>query len=202
RRHSPPGVSSPFARSGPVHEQRRGVLSLKPVSDTIGGRTVVVIAFTIDGRGTANQARKVKYEASSHLKQCTACLKTSRVSTSLAIAITPCLPHVRDLSFPKIISGRNGGASRTRLGWRQWRRTAGLPDPAACLCPRPSAYGPDCNTPHKKKEFAAGAIRQRSASGPSTRDARCQSNAPRTDFAKAIQARSVGRGCPSPSRVT
>src|SRR6516225_2232426 len=36
----------------------------------------------------------------------------------------------------------------------------------------------------------------------STRDARCQSDAPRTDFAKAIQARSVGRGCPSPSRVT
>src|SRR5262249_19922353 len=97
----------------------------------------------------------------------------------------------RVLSFPKIISGRNGDASRTRLGWRQWRRTAGLPDPAACLCPMPSAYGPDCNTPHKKKEFAAGAIRQRSASGPSTRDARCQSDAPRTDFAKAIQARSV-----------
>src|SRR5262245_8512104 len=110
--------------------------------------------------------------------------------------------QIETLSFPKIISGRNGGASRTRLGWRQWRRTAGLPDPAACLCPRPSAYGPDCNTPHKKKEFAAGAIRQRSASGPSTRDARCQSDAPRTDFAKAIQARSVGRGCPSPSRVT
>src|SRR5215470_11366445 len=44
-------------------------------------------------------------------------------------------PHWLILSFPKIISGRNGGASRTRLGWRQWRRTAGLPYPAACFYP-------------------------------------------------------------------
>src|SRR5262245_11417170 len=80
-------------------------------------------------------------------------------------------PSRRRMSFPKIISGRNGGASRTRLGWRQWRRTAGLPDPAACLCPRPSAYGPDCNTPHKKKEFAAGAIRQRSVQALATHGA-------------------------------
>ncbi len=28
------------------------------------------------------------------------------------------------LSFPSITSGRNGGAARTRLGWRQWHRSA------------------------------------------------------------------------------
>jgi hypothetical protein len=31
------------------------------------------------------------------------------------------------VSFPKIISGRNGGTARTRLGWRQWHRSAGPP---------------------------------------------------------------------------
>jgi transposase-like protein len=31
------------------------------------------------------------------------------------------------LCFPKIISGRNGGADRTRSGWRQWRRSAAPP---------------------------------------------------------------------------
>jgi hypothetical protein len=106
------------------------------------------------------------------------------------------------LSFPKIISGRNGGVARTGLGWRQCHRSAGPPAPGAPLCPGLSACGPDCSTQHKKKEFAAGAPRQRLAFGPGTRDARCQSDAPHTDFATAIQARSVGRGYPSPSPAT
>jgi hypothetical protein len=42
--------------------------------------------------------------------------------------------------FAKIISERSGGAARVRLGWQQWRQTAGLLDPAACLYP---SYGPD-----------------------------------------------------------
>jgi predicted amidohydrolase len=37
------------------------------------------------------------------------------------------LEHLR-LSFPKIISGRSSGAARTRLGWRQWHRSAGPPE--------------------------------------------------------------------------
>jgi hypothetical protein len=44
------------------------------------------------------------------------------------------------------------------------------PESGARLCPRPSAYGPRCNTPRRKKEFAAGAPRQRSAFGPGTLD--------------------------------
>jgi Sigma-70 factor, region 1.1/Sigma-70 factor, region 1.2 len=106
------------------------------------------------------------------------------------------------VSFPKIISGHNNGAARTGLGWRQWYQTAGLPDPAACLYPRPSACAPDCNTPHKKKEFVAGVPRQRSAPDRGTRAARCQSGARHMHFAMATQARSVDRGCPLPSPGT
>jgi len=63
----------------------------------------------------------------------------------------------------------------------------------------PSACAPDCNTLHKQKEFAAGAVHRRSASGPGTPVARCQANVLRSHFAKANQARSVGRECPWPS---
>src|SRR5258708_27164662 len=108
----------------------------------------------------------------------------------------------KTLCFPKIISERNGGAGQTRLGWLQRPRFVALPDLGAHPCLAPSACGPHCSTPHKKKEFVAGAPRRRSASRPGTRDARCQSDAPHKDFAKAIQARSVGRGSPSPSPAT
>src|SRR5262249_4707937 len=73
------------------------------------------------------------------------------------------------LSFPKIIPGRNGDVARTRTGWLQYFMTAAQPDPGAHPCPATSACEPHCNTPHKKKEFAAGAPRQRPASGPGTR---------------------------------
>src|SRR5437588_8908148 len=42
----------------------------------------------------------------------------------------------RPLCLPKIISGRNDGAARTRLKWQRWHRFAGPPDPGARLCPR------------------------------------------------------------------
>jgi hypothetical protein len=102
-----------------------------------------------------------------------------------------------DLSLPKIISGRNGGAAQTKLGWLQRPRSVALPDPGAHPCPETSACGPHYSSWHKTKEFAAGVLRRRSAPGPGTRDARCQSDALHTDFAMAIPARSVGRGCPS-----
>src|SRR5438874_12904692 len=35
--------------------------------------------------------------------------------------------------LPKIISGRNGGAARTRSEWPRWHRFAGPPDPGARL---------------------------------------------------------------------
>jgi hypothetical protein len=38
----------------------------------------------------------------------------------------------------------------------------------------PSACALDCNTPHKRKEFAAGAPRRRWAFDPGTRDAACR----------------------------
>src|SRR5262249_29235175 len=47
----------------------------------------------------------------------------------------------------------------------------------------------------KQKVFVAGAPRRRSASGPGTRDARCQSGAPHMDFATAIEE--IGRSAPS-----
>jgi hypothetical protein len=106
------------------------------------------------------------------------------------------------LCLPKIISERNGGAAQPRSGWLQRRRSVALPDLGAHPCSAPSACGPHCSTQHKKKEFVAGAPRRRPASRPSTRGARCQSDAPHKDFAAAIQARLVGRGCPSPSRAT
>src|SRR5438874_13827123 len=95
------------------------------------------------------------------------------------------------LCLPKIISGRNGGAARTRSEWPRWHRFAGPPDPGARLCPRLSVCGPHCSTQHKKKGFAAGAPRRRSAPGPGTRGARCQSDAPHMDFAMETLARSV-----------
>ena len=54
---------------------------------------------------------------------------------------------------------------------------------------------PHLSRQHKKKEFAASAPRRRSAPGPGTRAARFQSDAPHTDFATAIEARSVDREC-------
>jgi hypothetical protein len=63
------------------------------------------------------------------------------------------------LSFPKIISGRIGGAVQPGSGWRQWRQIVGLRDVAAHLSAMPSACALDCNTPHKRKEFAASASR-------------------------------------------
>jgi hypothetical protein len=77
-----------------------------------------------------------------------------------------------------------------------------LPDPAARLCPTPSACASDCSRQYKQKEFAAGAPRQKPTPGPRTRDARCQSDAPHTDFAMVILARSVSREYPSPAPAT
>ena len=66
-----------------------------------------------------------------------------------------------DLSFPKIISGRIGGAVQPGSEWRQWRQIVGLLDAKAHLSVMPSACALDCNTPHRRKEFAAGASRRR-----------------------------------------
>ena len=62
------------------------------------------------------------------------------------------------LSFPKIISQRNGGAAQIRLGWLQQPRFVALPV-VAHPCPAPSACGPHC-TQHNKKEFVVGAPRR------------------------------------------
>ena len=89
------------------------------------------------------------------------------------------------LSLPKIISGRSGDAIPPKSGWQQWRRIVELAASAARLSLEPSACGPRCSTPHKKKGLFAGAPRQRSAPGPGTRAAPYQSGAPHTHSAMA-----------------
>jgi hypothetical protein len=68
------------------------------------------------------------------------------------------------VSFPKIISGRIDDAVRPRWEWRQWQQTVGLLGARAHLSLMPSACALDCNMPHSRKEFAAGAPRRRSHS--------------------------------------
>jgi hypothetical protein len=139
--------------------------------------------------GEREEQAAVNYQRGYPLRQCELCTNYWHRNTGKRF-----VPRLERLSFPKIMSGRNGGAIRTGSGWRQWHRTAGPPDPGAHPCPMPSAYGPHCSTLHKQKEFAAGAPHQRPASGPGTRGARCRSDVPHSHFARAIQARSVGRG--------
>src|SRR5262249_31693843 len=76
------------------------------------------------------------------------------------------------LCLPKITSEHNGGPARTRLGWPQCPRSVALPDLEAHPCPAPSA---DLVIVRRvrRKEFVAGAPRQRPALGPGTRDERC-----------------------------
>jgi len=63
------------------------------------------------------------------------------------------------LSFPKITSGRIDDVARPRPEWLLWRQTVGLLDATARLSVMPNACALDCNTPHTKQEFAAGAAR-------------------------------------------
>ena len=67
----------------------------------------------------------------------------------------------KGLSFPKIISGRIDDAVRPRSEWRQWLQTVGRHDARAHLSVMPNACTLDCNTPHRRKEFAASAPRRR-----------------------------------------
>src|SRR5450756_169190 len=62
------------------------------------------------------------------------------------------------LSFPKIISGRICDAAQPRSELRQWRQTVGRLDARGHLSVVPSACALDCNTAHRRKEFAAGAL--------------------------------------------
>src|ERR1017187_2300952 len=102
------------------------------------------------------------------------------------------------LSLPKIISGRIGDAVQPSSEWRQWRQIVGRLDARGHLSVMPSACALDCNTSHRRKEFAAGAPRRRSAFDPGTRGAMCRLSVPHSHFATAIQARSAGREYPWP----
>jgi hypothetical protein len=62
----------------------------------------------------------------------------------------------------------------------------------------PSECASDCNTPRRRKEFAAGATHQRLVCGPGTCAVRCRSIVPQCHFATAIQERLVGHEYPSP----
>src|SRR5438067_914919 len=100
-------------------------------------------------------------------------------------------------SYPVVLMVQPG------QGWDGDNDTGpGSPDPVAHPWPTPNACAPDCNMPHTTQELAVSAPHPRSAFGPGTRGARCRSGVPHDHFAAAIQARSVGRGCPWRSRGT
>jgi hypothetical protein len=86
------------------------------------------------------------------------CPKIARLAENRATAELGA-EHANHLSFPKIISGRIGGAVQPGSEWRQWRQIVGLLDARAHPSVMPSACALDCNTPHKRKKFAAGASR-------------------------------------------
>jgi hypothetical protein len=67
--------------------------------------------------------------------------------------------RIKPLSFPKIKSGRIDGAVQPGSEWWRCRQSVGPLDEKAHLSVMPSASALDCNTPHKRKELAAGASR-------------------------------------------
>ena len=91
---------------------------------------------------------------------------TGRLAREVKIASEPevllaVLTNPAYLSFPKIISGRIGGAVQPGSEWRQWRQIVGRLDARAHLSVMPGVCALDCNTPHRRKELAAGAPRRR-----------------------------------------
>ena len=68
------------------------------------------------------------------------------------------LRNSQNLSFPKIISGRIGDVTQPRREWRQWRQIVGRLDATAHLSVMSGACVLDCNTLHRRKEFAADAL--------------------------------------------
>ena len=96
--------------------------------------------------------------------------KLIKCESNCAIRVTGASDAARNLlSFPKIISGRICDAAQPRSELRQWHQIVGLLGARAHLFVMPSGYALDCNTPHRRKEFAAGALRRRSAFDPGTR---------------------------------
>src|SRR5713101_944794 len=93
-----------------------------------------------------------------------------------------CVDHVvalgEGLSLPEIKSGHIDGAIRPGSAGRECGQQPEHRAKPAHPCSTISACEPRCNTPHKKKEFAAGVPRQKPASGPGTRGARCRSGVP------------------------
>src|ERR1019366_7208993 len=75
----------------------------------------------------------------------------------LPMSALPESGHSLRLFFPKFISGRIGDAAQPRSEWRQWRQIVGRLDARGHLSVMPSACALDCNTSHRRKEFASGA---------------------------------------------
>ena len=89
------------------------------------------------------------------------CLTLHRTRHLFIRQQTAVINVIRALSFPKIISGYIGDVALPRQESRQHHRTDGLLDARAHLFVMPGAYALDCNIPHRRKEFVAGAFRQR-----------------------------------------
>src|SRR5271169_558199 len=100
------------------------------------------------------------------------------------------------LSFPKIISARIDDEDPPERVWRQWFRFAGPPDVEEHPSATPCACALGCSTSHSRREFAAGALRQKPAFGRGTRGARCRSDVPQSHFAKVSSGKLACRGYP------
>jgi hypothetical protein len=61
-----------------------------------------------------------------------------------------------DLSFPKIISEHTDDVVQPEQESRRRRHAVGSAVRAGNLYSKPDAYAFDCNTPHRRKEFATG----------------------------------------------
>ena len=72
-------------------------------------------------------------------------------------------PVLFPLSFPKIISARIDDEDPPERVWRQWFRFAGPPDVEEHPSATPCACALGCSMSHRRREFAAGALRQKAA---------------------------------------
>jgi hypothetical protein len=135
------------------------LLFLLVSGDTFLRRLVEILPSFSNKRQAVDIFQQVESDISAYLVTITLMNAAVGIGTAMVMWLTGTGDPI--LSFPKIISGRIGGAVQPGSEWRQWRQIVGLLDARVHLSVMPSASVLDCNTPHMRKEFAAGAPRRR-----------------------------------------